>query len=88
MGTELILGRQVFRSSGDLDALSRRLEKWFRWVFHEVLPQVDRVLTWESPHRLGLLRAWGAVECPECKQWLLPRVGQVGIALEAKAANG
>lgn len=84
MGTELILGKRVFRSMSDLDPLSRRVEKWFRWVFHELLPQVDRVLTWQSPHRAALLRAWGAVPCPECAQPLLARVGQVGISLEEK----
>jgi predicted RNA-binding Zn-ribbon protein involved in translation (DUF1610 family) len=84
-GTELILGRHVFRSPGDLEGLSRRVEKWFRWVFHELLPQVDKVLTWQSPHRQALLRAWGAVPCPECGKALLPRVGEVGIALEEKA---
>lgn len=87
MGTELILGRQFFRSQSDLDPLSRRLEKWFRWTFHEVLPQVDRVLEWQSPHRAALLRAWGAVPCPGCGQYLLPRVGEVGIAVEEKAAG-
>jgi hypothetical protein len=86
-GTELILGRNVFRSPGDLDPLSRRLEKWFRWVFHEVLPQVDKVLTWQSPHRQALLRAWGAVPCPECGKPLLPRAGEVGIALEEAATE-
>jgi hypothetical protein len=84
---ELILGMQVFRSAGDLDALARRLERWFRWVFHELLPQVDGVLGWRSPDRAAVLRAWGAVPCPECGKPLLPRVGEVGIALEEPAAK-
>jgi hypothetical protein len=86
-GCEMILGRHVFFSASELDPLSRKLDRWFRWVFHEFLPQVDRVLQWKSPHRGALLRAWGAVPCPECGQYLLPRVGEVGIALEEKLPN-
>jgi len=79
---ELLLGEKVFRSSDDLDALSLRMERWFRWVFHEFVPQVDRVADWRSPDRAAILRAWGAVPCPECGRFLLPRVGEVGLALD------
>jgi hypothetical protein len=81
-GCEMHLGREVFHSQVDLDPLSRQLERWFRYVFHEFLPQVDRVLTWQAPERAALLRAWGAVPCPECGRFLLARAGEVGIALK------
>jgi hypothetical protein len=84
-GSEMRLGEQVFRSPRDLDPLSRVLERWFRYAFHEFLPQVDRVLTWQSPDRAALLRAWGAVPCPECGRYLLAREGEVGIALNERA---
>lgn len=78
---EMILGRDAFRSAVELDNLARQLERWFRWVFHDLLPRVDGVLEWRSPHRGAILRAWGAITCPECRQFLLPRVGEVGLAV-------
>jgi hypothetical protein len=82
---ELILGRHIFVSRMDLDPLSRQLERWFRYAFHDFLPQVERVLTWQSPDRAAILRAWGALPCPECGRHLLPRVGEVGVALDEAA---
>jgi hypothetical protein len=82
VGCEMKLGNQVFRSPIDLDPLSRLLERWFRYAFHEFLPQYERVLSWQSPDRAALLRAWGAVPCPECGRHLLARAGEVGIALK------
>ena len=78
-GTEMILGRATFRSPRDLERLTRQLERWFRWVFHDFVPQIDRVLTWPAPERAALLRAWGAKPCPECGKTVLPIVGEVGI---------
>jgi hypothetical protein len=85
VGCEMKLGNQFFRSPVDLEPLSRLLERWFRYTFHEFLPQVDRVLTWQSPDRAALLRAWGAVPCPECGRYLLARAGEVGIALKDRS---
>ncbi|MFO0879211.1 MAG: hypothetical protein U0840_17845 [Gemmataceae bacterium] len=85
-GSQMILGGNLFRSSVDLDRFSREIERWFRWVFHEFLPQVDRVLGWQSPHRDALLRAWGAMACPECGKHLLPGVGEVGLAIDDRAS--
>jgi hypothetical protein len=79
---DLIIGEHRFRSSGDLDMLALRMERWFRYAFSEFLPALPRVEKWQAPDRLAILRAWGAVSCPECHRQLLPRVGQVGIALE------
>jgi hypothetical protein len=79
---DLIIGEQRFRSSGPLDMLALRMERWFRYAFSEFLPGLPRVEKWQAPDRLAILRAWGAVSCPECRRQLLPRVGQIGIALE------
>ena len=78
---DLVIGEQRFRSSTPLDVLGLRLERWFRYVFAEFLPALPRVEHWKAPDRIAVLRAWGAVACPECHRQLLPRVGQVGIAL-------
>lgn len=81
-GGEMRLGGETFRSPADLDPLSRQLERWFRFAFHDFLPGIDPALGWRSPDRAAILRAWGAVECGECGTALLPRVGTVGIAPE------
>jgi hypothetical protein len=81
-GCEMYLGPHTFRSPRDLDPLARVLERWFRFGFHEFLPQIESVLSWQSPDRAAILRAWGAVPCPACSHYLLPRVGVVGLALE------
>ncbi len=82
--TELRLGGRVFRSPNDLEPLARLLERWFRYAFHEFLPGVDKARGWVSPDRSALLRAWGAVPCPECRRHLLPRVGAVGVGLDQR----
>jgi hypothetical protein len=78
----LILGPHRFYSRGDLDTLMLRMERWCRYAFSEFLPAVAGVLSWRSPNRSAILRAWGAQPCPECKRPLLPLMGQVGIALD------
>lgn len=81
---DLVIGEQRFRSTGELDPLALRMERWFRYAFSEFLPALPRVETWQAPDRLAILRAWGAVSCPECHRQVLPRVGQVGIALSSE----
>lgn len=79
---DLILGDHRFRSTKKLDGLALRMERWFRYAFSEFLPELPRVEKWRTPDRLAILRAWGAVNCPECQRQSLPHVGEVGIALE------
>jgi hypothetical protein len=81
-GSEVRLGGHLFRGPGDLEDLVRRMERWFRYGLQDFLPQVPGVQAWRSPQREAILRAWGAVPCPACRRYVLPRVGQVGIALE------
>jgi hypothetical protein len=85
VGYELVLGRHPFRSPGDLEPLALRMERWFRYAFNDFLPAVAAALGWQSPDRAAILRAWGAVPCPECRREVLARVGEIGIGLgEAK----
>jgi hypothetical protein len=84
-GYELVLGKQVFRAHKPLDETAARMERWFRYAFHEFLPAVAGVRTWQSPDRAAILRAWGAAPCPQCQRFLLARVGEVGIALDEPA---
>jgi len=80
--SDLVLGEHRFRSPGQLDALTLRMERWFRYAFGEFLPALPNVEKWKAPDRMAILRAWGACSCPECQRPLLPRVGEVGISLE------
>jgi hypothetical protein len=77
--SDLVIGDHRFRSTGSLDMLALRMERWFRYAFSEFLPLLKNVEKWQAPDRLAILRAWGAVSCPDCHRQLLPRVGQVGI---------
>ena len=81
-GYDLILGDQRFRGVADLDDLARRMERWFRYWFNDFLPTAKNVLNWKPPDRAALMRAWGATPCPECGKYLLPKVGEVGVALD------
>ena len=82
---DLIIGDHRFRSPAALDTVALRVERWFRYAFSEFLPAVPRVEKWKAPDRIAILRAWGSVSCPECGRQLLPRVGEVGIALEEES---
>jgi hypothetical protein len=87
VGYELILGRFRFRSPNDLEPLALRMERWFRYAFNDFLPAMAAALNWKSPDRAAILRAWGAVPCPECRREVLARVGEIGIGLD-EAAGG
>jgi hypothetical protein len=58
------------------------MEQWFRYAFHEFLPRLPEVRGWQPPDRTTLLRAWGAVPCPECRRYLLARPGELGTRVE------
>jgi hypothetical protein len=85
LGHEMQLGARVFRGPQPLDDLASRMERWFRFAFHDFLPMTDAAAHWLPPDRAALLRAWGTVPCPECGTQLLARVGEVGLALDRLA---
>jgi len=87
LGDEMQLGSHVFRGPQPLDELAARMERWFRFAFHEFLPASSAAAHWQPPDRLALLRAWGNVPCPECRARVLSRVGEVGVALEKPAKD-
>jgi len=84
-GGQLALGKCRFRGAGEIDALARRMERWFRFAFKDFLPRTANVATWRSPERAAILRAWGAAPCPECGRPMLPRIGAIGVALDEAA---
>jgi hypothetical protein len=83
--SELQLGQYRFRSESNLEGLAARMEKWFRYAFHEFRPALARVPTWQSPDRGAVLRALGAAPCPGCTRYLLARAGEVALALDEAA---
>jgi hypothetical protein len=86
-GSTLIIGDQRINVSGDGEALAMEIERWMRYYFGELVPMVAEVYRWRSPHAASILRAWGTVPCPECRQPFLARVGEVGIAVESEAKD-
>jgi hypothetical protein len=80
-GNYLVLGKGLFRSADDLDPLMKRMERWFQYWFSEFLPQVPEARNWKAPDRAAVLRAWGAVACPECQCVLMAKRGEVGVAV-------
>jgi hypothetical protein len=80
--TEVTFAPHLFRGRGKMDVLVARMDRWFRFAFNEFLPNVGRVHSWQAPNRAARLRAWGAVNCPQCRHPLLPRVGEVGLEIE------
>jgi hypothetical protein len=87
-GYELVMGPYHFHSPGELDDLAQRMERWFRYAFHEFFPAAEAVPSWRSPDRATILRAWGAIPCPDCRRYLLPRVGDIALALDEAAPGG
>jgi hypothetical protein len=81
-GYHLVLGKGLFRSQDDLDGLTKRMERWFRYWFNEFLPQAPSAQSWRAPNRAAILRAWGAVACPECKRIMRAKAGEVGVLVD------
>jgi hypothetical protein len=79
---ELVVDGQRFAFTSDPEPVASRLERWCRYHFEEFLPASTDVHRWRSPDATAVLRAWGTVRCPDCGRPLLPRVGEVGVALE------
>ena len=86
-GYSLVLGKGLFRSQDDLDDLSKRMERWFRYWFSEFLPQAPNAQSWRTPDRAAILRAWGAVACPECKRVLMAKPGEIGTLVGESLAK-
>jgi hypothetical protein len=86
-GYQLVLGKGLFRSQEKLDGLTTSMERWFRYWFNEFLPQAPSALGWRAPDRTAVLRAWGAIACPECKRILMAKPGEVGVLVGETAAK-
>jgi hypothetical protein len=81
---EMTVDGHRFGFANDPEAVASRLERWCRYFFDEFVPAAGDVHRWRSPDATAVLRAWGTVRCPDCGRSLLPRVGEVGVPLEAQ----
>jgi hypothetical protein len=78
----VIVGDERFLVSQDPDAAATEIERWLRYYYQEFVPMVAEVYRWRSPHAASIVRAWGTLACPECRQSFVARPGEVGIAVE------
>jgi hypothetical protein len=81
-GFELILDDRSLYFPTDPEPAARRLERLFRYFFHDFREQVPAVHRWRSPVVARTLRAQNAVACPGCRQPVVVRAGEVGIAMD------
>ena len=79
---ELRVGDETFYFSSDPGDAVGRLERWFRFLFDDFLPQAEAVLGWQSPDVGARLRARGALPCPSCGRPVLPRAGALAKPLQ------
>jgi hypothetical protein len=75
---ELQIGSHRFRLVNDPAPLVNRLERWCRFYFGQFLPQVAGVHAWQAPEGSKAVQFHETIACPECRQLLLPRAGDVG----------
>ena len=78
-GYELVIGPCKLSFRSDPDALARRLERWCNYFFRDFLPQTVAAASGRSSPAASRLRLREMARCPECRQFFLPRVGDVGL---------
>jgi hypothetical protein len=82
-GYELRIDGYTFRVAENPSKLTERLERWCHYYFNEFQPRAAGVLGWRSADVVRRLMNVNAVVCPECRRRSMPRLGEVGVALEA-----
>jgi hypothetical protein len=80
---ELVIGDRRFPFLANPEPVAAQLERWLRFYFGEFRPQVSAVGRWQPPDLAAVWRSRGSVTCPDCGCVLLPRVGDVGLSLDA-----
>jgi hypothetical protein len=80
-GYALYVGKHHFIFRGDPEHLQGHLERWVCYFFDDFLPQTTAAVAWPMPDPNLLHRVQGASVCPECHDWLIPRIGAIGTTL-------
>ena len=78
-GYQLVIGPCTLPFRTDPDALARRLERWCSYFFRDFLPQTLAAAPNRPSPAASRLRARELTRCPECRQFFLPRRGEVGL---------
>jgi hypothetical protein len=78
-GFELVLGSHPLWFADDPEAILLSLEVWLRYHFNEFRPLVSEVYGWRSTGLPEQLHARARLECPECRQRLIVRIGDLAI---------
>lgn len=76
-GYEVSMEDSRFHFREEPSELLRDLDRWFRYVFRDLLTSSEQVFRWESPDRAAQLRSRGALLCRECRRPMLPRKGKI-----------
>jgi hypothetical protein len=83
-GFELVLGSHAFWFADEPDAILLSLEVWLRYYFNEFRPLISEVYGWRSPGLPEKLNVRPRLECPECRQRLVVRIGDLALAAVEK----
>ncbi len=78
-GYEMTVDGHRFNFSVNPRPVADRLERWCRYYFGEFAPQVSGARSWRPPDLTVVWRAWGAVACPDCRRYVVPRPGEVAV---------
>jgi hypothetical protein len=81
-GYRLVLDGHSYEFAIDPEPIAGKLERWSRFLWAELTPQLADVHQWQSPSVTANLRAHDMVRCPECRQTLMARAGEVGMPME------
>lgn len=86
-GYHLLVDSQRFFFTYNPEDLAEKLERWCRWYFGDFLTQVEHASKLRQGDVIRRLLTRNGVACPDCRQRLIPRLGDVGVTLERKPSE-
>jgi hypothetical protein len=81
-GFEIVAGRHRIWFSAKPNEIADELDDWLRFYFRDFLPQVAAEHARPSGAAGAKLRRANAAACPECKQPVMPILGEIGLRAE------
>lgn len=79
VGYELQLDAHRFWFSFPPQEVLERLLRWMQYYFQDFVPRLAEVRGWRSPGLPRALQGRDTIPCPDCRQPLLGRRGEVGL---------
>jgi hypothetical protein len=86
-GFNLVIDSHRFNYVDHPGELAEQIERWCRYYFREFLPQAGGLVAGRAADVIRRLMTRNGVPCSECRKLVIPRRGDVGLTLEAKAAD-